>query len=337
MNKKSIFILLGLFSIALGVCFYYTPFWAVSNMKKAAAERDADTLSEYVDFPSLKESLKANFNTMMATEVSKNTSDNPFGAFGAALATVLINPMIDNLVTPEGLAMLMKGETPEMEEANRKGEENRFNTNKNTETTMSYDSFHSFIVTIKEKDSSDDPMKIIFKRHGIISWKLSAVRLPLSKKEDKNVEASPDSSKAGTTASRKEKKSESEPALLTPTLSNKRFQESDFSKGIYEDAIWFDISWDTSRLKQATRAVKGILIIGDIFGESQFRLNVTINDPLTPGQSYTQQGVGFDYNQFTDSHRWFRVTDLRDMTFDFEVKDIIYLDDMRDAEQGTTH
>ena len=62
---------------------------------------------------------------------------------------------------------------------------------------------------------------------------------------------------------------------------------------------------------------------------------MTINDPLTPGQNYTQNGIGFDYNQFTDSHKWFRVTDLKDMTFDFEVKDIIYSDYKPDAEQGT--
>lgn len=121
---------------------------------------------------------------------------------------------------------------------------------------------------------------------------------------------------------------------IHPMLTNKKFQKSDFSKGIYEDAIWFDINWDTSQLEQATRAVKGILIIADIFGEPQFRLNMTINDSLTPGKNYKQQGVGFDYNQFTDSHKWFRVTDLKDMTFGFSIKDIIYSDDKPKADMA---
>ncbi len=77
---------------------------------------------------------------------------------------------------------------------------------------------------------------MIFKRHGIISWKLSALRLPSPEKEEKNVKASSDSPKTGaSTASQQgttQKKSKLEPALLTPALSNKRFQESDFSKGI---------------------------------------------------------------------------------------------------------
>ncbi|MGB5156708.1 DUF2939 domain-containing protein [Desulfobacterium sp. N47] len=136
MNKKFLFILCGLTVIALGVCFYYTPHWALSNMKEAAENRDADRLSEYVDFPALKESLKANFNAMMATEVSNNMSDNPFGAFGAALAAAFINPMIDNLVTPESLAMMMKGEKPKLEKTNLENEKDKPNTEENTETTM---------------------------------------------------------------------------------------------------------------------------------------------------------------------------------------------------------
>lgn len=327
MNKKSIFILFGLLLIALGVGFYYTPHWAVSNMKKAAENRDADTLSEYVDFPYLKESLKANFNAMMATEVSNNMSGNPLGTFGAALAAAFINPMIDNLVTPESLAMLMKGGKPEIEKTNSKSEKNQSHTDENAETTMSYDNFNSFIVTIKEKDSSDDPVKMIFKRHGIISWKLSALRLPSPEKKDKTVKASSDLSKTGTTVSQKvntQNKSEQEPALLTPTLSNKRYQESDFSKGILEDAVWFDVTWDTSRLKRKTRAVKGVLVIGDIFGETKLRLKWTINEPLVPGVSYEEKGVGFGFNQFTGSHKFMRNTDLKDMTFGFDVGEIIY-------------
>ena len=110
-------------------------------------------------------------------------------------------------------------------------------------------------------------------------------------------------------------------SLIKPVLTNKRFQKSDFSKGVYEDAIWFDINWDTSKLKRKTRAIKGILVLGDIFGEPQFRINMTINDPLTPGKNYTQQGIGFDCNQFTESQKWVRFTELKDMTFAFEVKD----------------
>jgi len=124
----------------------------------------------------------------------------------------------------------------------------------------------------------------------------------------------------------KEKFDEKDKQLLIPTLTNKRFQESDFLRRIYEDAIWFDVSWDTSNLRKPTRAVKGILIIGDIFGEPKLHLRWTINDPLSPRKKHEQDAVGFEYNQFNSAHKWVRATELKDMTFRFEVTDIIYQD-----------
>ncbi len=178
MNKKTIIILFGLVIIALGICFYYTPHWAVSNMKKAAENKDAEALSDYVDFPAFKESLKTNFNAMMASEVSNSVSDNPFSVFGAALATAFINPMIDNLVTPESLAMLMKGGKPQLEKTQSKNKAQSSFGEGETETSMRYDNLNRFVVTVKDKESPQEPVKLIFKRYGIISWKLSALRLP---------------------------------------------------------------------------------------------------------------------------------------------------------------
>lgn len=109
--------------------------------------------------------------------------------------------------------------------------------------------------------------------------------------------------------------------ILVPTLSNKKYQKADYSYN-----IWFDISWDTKNLPKDTRAVKGTLIFADLFGEAKLLIGKTINDRLTPGGTFTETGIGFEYNQFRDNHVWVRSTDLSDMTFKFEVKSIIYLD-----------
>jgi len=111
------------------------------------------------------------------------------------------------------------------------------------------------------------------------------------------------------------------PTFMIPNISNKRFE-----KYKYDENIWFDITWDTSNLKKSTRAVKGILIFADIFGETKFQIKKTINDPLSPNVLLTETGIGFEYNQFKGSHKWIRSTDLKDMTFKFDVKNIIYTD-----------
>ncbi len=183
MGKKVILLFVCLLALGAGIGFYFTPHIAVYNMKKAAENKDAEVLSDYVDYPSLRESLKANFNAMMAGEIAKSKNESPFEAFGAALAAVLISPMIDALVTPESLAMLMKGENPQIGDTEKNRETQSSSEEADTETSMSYEGLNRFIVMVKQKRSSEDPVKLIYKRHGIISWKLSALRIPF--KEDK--------------------------------------------------------------------------------------------------------------------------------------------------------
>lgn len=105
---------IALIFVAFSTWFYFTPHLAVSGMKSAAEAKDAAKLSRYVNFPALKESLKADFNAKLASEVAKETDGNLFAVLGAALAAAFINPMIDALVTPESLAMMMKGDKPQL-------------------------------------------------------------------------------------------------------------------------------------------------------------------------------------------------------------------------------
>jgi hypothetical protein len=44
---------------------------------------------------------------------------------------------------------------------------------------MSYESFDRFVVTVKKKGSTEEPLGLVFNRDGIFSWKLSALRLPM--------------------------------------------------------------------------------------------------------------------------------------------------------------
>jgi hypothetical protein len=118
--------------------------------------------------------------------------------------------------------------------------------------------------------------------------------------------------------------------ILVPKLENKRIQKMDITNGVYQDAIWFDVTWDTSKLKRPTRAVKGVLVIADLFGESKLRIKWLINAPLKPHEKFTEYRVGFNYNQFMGKHQWMRSTELSDMTFRFEVKEIIYADGTRE-------
>jgi|GEM_PF-3186247 len=109
--------------------------------------------------------------------------------------------------------------------------------------------------------------------------------------------------------------------LLLPRLIKKGYSGESFSQ-----MIWLDVDFDTSQLPKTTRAIKGALIISDLFGDPMMRIYWTINDPLTPGQDYSEKGTNFAYNEFLSHHQWVRFTDIDDMQVSFEVSDIIYQD-----------
>ena len=176
MNTKSKAAIVDVCLVA-GSAVYASPYFAVRGMRATAQEKDAARLSSYVNFPAVKESLKGAFNAKLAAEAAKNGEKSPFGVLGAAMAAALINPMIDALVTPEGLAMMLKGDkpTPAAKQAQAQPEPSPADA----ETTMGYEGFDRFVVTAKKKGSSEEPVGFVFNREGLFSWKLSAVRFPL--------------------------------------------------------------------------------------------------------------------------------------------------------------
>ena len=112
---------------------------------------------------------------------------------------------------------------------------------------------------------------------------------------------------------------------LPVTIDSKRYQESNWQAGVYENALWFDFSIDTSNLKKSTRAVKGVIIFSDLFGEAKLKIGYTYDDPIAAGtQSVQVNGVGFDYNQYRNPHVWVRNTEIKDMVVHFQVSQIIY-------------
>jgi hypothetical protein len=112
--------------------------------------------------------------------------------------------------------------------------------------------------------------------------------------------------------------------IVVPTILSKKYEKEN-----YQDAIWFNIKFDASGLDKPTRAIKGALILTNLFGDTEFGLNMTIDEPMKPGETYTKNGTGFDYNQFTDSHQWVLATALKDMKAKFRVDSILYADGTR--------
>ena len=188
--RRNLKIAVPLVLVLIGSIFlYFTPHLAVHNMKRAAELNEAERLSDYVDYPSLRESLKSNFSAALADKVAANPTSSFGDAIGAGLAVALINPLINSLVTPESLATLMKGHAnkdgritlPESRSKQSSVETTAHDENSiYDDITMGYRGLNQFVVKFQGKRISEEPMQFIFKRKGILSWKLSALRFPQS-------------------------------------------------------------------------------------------------------------------------------------------------------------
>ena len=133
---------------------------------------------------------------------------------------------------------------------------------------------------------------------------------------------SPQSSTTSATESKVPDEVSSE--IVSVRLLRKRFAEQE-----YQEFIWFDIEFTAGGLDKPARAIKGVLNFQDLFGEPRMKMNWTIDAPVEPGQTVTEKGTGFKYNQFIDSHQWVRATDPQNMTASFAVTSILYQDGSR--------
>jgi hypothetical protein len=109
--------------------------------------------------------------------------NNLIGLLGAAYVTALVNPLVDAMVTPEGITMMMKGEQPKpiqkAEPGKYEGPPEKASPSKEiaADVSMGYGGINRFIVRVKDKGASGEPVQFIFHRDGLTSWKLSEVRL----------------------------------------------------------------------------------------------------------------------------------------------------------------
>jgi len=80
-------------------------------MRSAAQNRDGETLSEYIDFPSVRQSLKDQINAAFVKAMSKDM-DNPYViGVGVAFASV-VDKIVEAYVTPAAITQMMSGQPP---------------------------------------------------------------------------------------------------------------------------------------------------------------------------------------------------------------------------------
>jgi len=144
---------------------YFTPQLTLKKIQAAAVASNTTELVQHIDFPAIRESLKAQIKARI--DQGAHGSANPFAALGSALAGALAEPAIDALVTPENLANLLSGEGF----GGTQGPRIRL---QGDDLDMGYEGLHTFVVS----GDSGTGFRLVMEREGVLSWKLTDVQLP---------------------------------------------------------------------------------------------------------------------------------------------------------------
>ncbi|MGU7779945.1 DUF2939 domain-containing protein [Burkholderia sp. PU8-34] len=192
---------------------YASPYVALGRLKAAIDARDAQTVSEYVDFPSLRISLKQQVTDELMRRIdAKRQDNNPFAVIGALIGSALIGPLVDAYATPAGVAALMSGIPPRGNPGERPPEwaaqppsgtvgtqaagaanppagsapaasppapptdHAHATVPERRPTSAGYRNIDEFVVTY-QRNVDGARYAAIFHREGLFSWKLSAVDL----------------------------------------------------------------------------------------------------------------------------------------------------------------
>lgn len=200
MRKILLVILLVAAVLGVGAVWYWSPYAALNSMRSAVRDGDAERLDAHIDYPKLRESLKAQLAATVQREVAAASgADSEMERAGIKLGGVLgqamVGGMVDALVRPEALMLAMQSGklAPRGErqaagnaDANAKGEAK-------ADVKSAADAFDqappSWQVTRENADlvivyTGDEQAPVsgqtgfVLTREGFAHWKLTGIRLP---------------------------------------------------------------------------------------------------------------------------------------------------------------
>lgn len=167
---------------ALLAAYLTSPVFAVRSLINAARTGDVARLERLVDFPAVRDDLKAQVNAQLVRRVREDPElrDNPLSGLGLVLAPSLVSGVVDAFVTPEALAaMVQTAEAPDLiGEDGDVALEAPTDREKDIRIGYGYRGMNRFAGTLTDRDRPHQRIDLIMERRGVFAWKLTQVRLP---------------------------------------------------------------------------------------------------------------------------------------------------------------
>ena len=193
-------ILIGVFAIVLVAIGVYLggPYYTLWRLVQAARAHDIRVVSQIVDFPSVRASLKPQLTAALQAQLDKQKPkpQNLLEQIGAAIAPVFVGNAVDTVITPEGVAVMLRtGHAPNPTSPFAKAPAPAFEDSGVGDprlVDMGYngvlfdwprkrffdfdlDQFHASVVSRSHPEAR---VNIVLLRRGMLDWKVEALDIP---------------------------------------------------------------------------------------------------------------------------------------------------------------
>ena len=184
-------------SVIAGSYAFVSPWLALRDFAQAFENQDTRKIEKLIDFPELREDIKVTAKAAMMKSAAVELEGDPFAAMGIMMANAIVDPILDQVVTPAGLQLLfsareMSGSTDGLHaNINAMAKEltsfsDRDESNQGTDLAQSievktdYNGINEFEVQVSNADIFNESVSFYMRREGLGGWKVSGVKVPNS-------------------------------------------------------------------------------------------------------------------------------------------------------------
>ncbi|WP_122466026.1 DUF2939 domain-containing protein [Brevundimonas lutea] len=179
-KKRVVFGLVGLAVVAFVGVYTVSPVFAARALVADARSGDVEGLERRVDFPAVREDLKAQLQDRLRRELGDDRLSGSLAGLGLLLAPALIDGAVDAVVTPDAIAAIVRtAEAPDPGAAVPAPEAaNPSELEDETEVRYSYRDLNTFGARVFDPAEPDQSVDLIMTRQGLFAWRLTRVVLP---------------------------------------------------------------------------------------------------------------------------------------------------------------
>lgn len=186
MNRRlSVLLVIIVAAAGFGVWVYQQPFLVFSSIKEAAQKGDRPTLDKHIDFVALRESVKDNIRRSLGEKLRVPTG-SPLAGLGRMLVNAALDPVVEKLVSPEGIAALAEGirPAPPQDDPGAGGNGRQTSADRaradesrpRAELKSGYDSIDRYTLRYIAPEDGRERVTLIMSRQGLFTWRLTGVR-----------------------------------------------------------------------------------------------------------------------------------------------------------------